>query len=578
MKATGILRLLLFFLLPVLSGCMAVEPSGVAPHGKAAGSHVDDDGGPVLPENEKLLHCGLEQANTIPEPLARVGLKAELAGKCFKAGIGGKCDTLLAEAAESAVSIREYWDRQGALLLVSMAYAEAGRFEEALGICEKIEKVDFKASALTLVAVRAKEAGREELSDGMLAAAVSLGLAMSYDFARERTLMSIVQDLAAAGEYDHALASAAMMEGGYLKDCALEEIACRQVDEGLYDRAGKIIRAALRADHVVRVLHAMAERRIAEGGKSMASSTLARLVREAKKLEMKEDSLMWLVKAAGGYLELGRKEKAVDLLSKARAGAKGIRDARVKVDILAAAAQALGQAGRGQMAVNALMDALAVAQTQEADVFRDMLLSRIAAAYASIGQYASAMRLIETMGDGTVMDNALVDIAVQYAREGSYEDAVMVALSLAEPDNRVAALSVIVNGLLAGGRADEAHAAALQMDGGSEKAEALLAVAQAHLESGGTQKQAAVLEEAAAAAALVSDGPTGDDIMTRIVMMFFNGGMRVSGLDVLVRAGPAVKASVLGRLVEAGNLPHGFAQEIIGRLSCGKGGHGHKVL
>ncbi|MFH1437252.1 MAG: hypothetical protein ABIJ56_16205 [Pseudomonadota bacterium] len=578
MKATGVLRLLLFFPLLLPSGCTAVEPSGEAPRGKTGGSHVDDNAGPVLSENEELLDCGLEQAALVPGPLMRVGLMVELTGTCLKAGIGGKCDAMLAAAAESAVSIREFWDRQGALLLVSTAYAEAGRFDDAFGICEKIEKVDFKASALTLAAVKARGAGREELADGMLAAAVSLGLVMANDFARERTLMGIVQDLAAAGEYDHALAAAAMMEDGYLKDCALEEIACRQVDEGQYGRAGKIIRAASRAEHVVRVLHAMAESQIEEGRKSMASSTLAVLVREAGKLEMKEDTLMWLVKAAGGYIELGRKEKAVDLLSKAHAGAKGIRNERLKVGILAAAAEALGQAGRKHKAGKALMDALAVAQRQEADVFRDMLLSRIAAAHAAIGEKAGAMSLIETMGDGTIVGNAVFDLAVQYAREGSYEDAMMVALSLAEQDNRAAALSVIAAGLLAGGRADLAHAAARLMDDGSEKAEALLAVAKAFLEGGGTGKPGAVLEEAAAAAAGVFDGPTRDDIMTRIVLMFFDGGMRGPGLDVLERAGPAVKASVLGRLVEAGNLPDGFALEIIGRLSCGHGGHGRNVL
>lgn len=575
MKTRKIIDPKLFVMLLFLPACVGMDQGASGKGGKRARTRTVSKAGPSAPLNEELLDCGLQKANTIPEPLERIGLIVELAGSSFKAGIGKKCDAILDGAASEAASIKEYWDRQAALLLVSNAYAEAGRFDDFLAVCDRIEKLEYRVSALTLAAVKAKAAGKEELSDGMLASAVSLGLTISYDFARERTLMGIVQDMAAAGEHDHALAAAAMMEAGYLKDCALEEIAFRLVEEGHYNRANKIIRAASEADHVVRVMRAMAEKQIMDGKAALAAATLARLVRETRKLERKEEILHWLVIAAGMYTDIGQNEKAAGLLMKVKAVVKNIEDARVKVGIMADAAKELARAGRRQAALTMLTDAQSVAQLQEPDVFRDMLFSKIAATRSSVGDKAGAMRLIETMGDNAIIDSALVDLAVQYSEEGSHGNAMITALSIVEPDNRAAAFSAIAEGLLAEGRAGEAHAAALRMDGGMEKAELLLAVAGSYAAKGDAEKT--VLHEAAAAAVQVSDKPTRADLTAMIVLMMLEWGMRDDALDVLERAGPMVMALVIGRLVETGVSPDGRFRGIMGRLKCGKGGHGHNV-
>ncbi len=568
-----ILLPIIFLALMLQASCMGLENACFVPDTAAYDAGDDEDVRPARTAQGvegDLLDCAMEKTGAIPDIYERVGVMLEIARGCDGERVGGKCDAVLAGAEETAASIGGLRDRQSALLQVAMARADGGAYDEALALCGKLEPEDFKAGGLTHAAVKAREAGRDDLADEILSAAAAVGLGMPFDTARERVLMGVVQDLAAAGQHEQALAVAGMMDNGDLKDSAVEAIALGLIDDGQSKRAEKIIGVISDANRVCGVLDAAARRLIGEGRQGAAGAVIARLAAAAGKMESVEDGLFWRTAAALSYAELGNREKAAELLLIAREGAKEIEDARVRVSLLTDIAEALGRAGMKKMAQKALLEALSIAEAQEGSLFRDMLLSDVAAGHGAIGDFESALHIIETMGDDHVINGSLAGLSMRYAKEGLYDDAMMIASSLADPGERSAALVVIAMRLIGEDRLGKALAAIKKMGRGIEKADALLEAARACLEAGEVSRMRSALAEAALEARRISDGRARQDVIAGIVLTSFEGGAADLGIELLAQSGPGVKAIVLGRLAADSDVSKELIPSIMIRLHCGK--------
>lgn len=535
----------LFLALVLHAGCAGLESAYYVPDMPGYDAEEDQDDLPAratLGMEWDLLSCAVEKAGAVPDPNERVGVLLEIAADCNEKLVGGMCDAILAEAEETAAAISGLRDRQIALLKVAMARADGGAYDEALALCGKLEIEDFKAIGLTHAAVRAGQAGRHELADEILSSAVSVGLGMPFDAARERVLLIVAQDLAEAGRTEEALAVSGMMKTGDMRNSAMEGVALALIEAEEWKRADKVIARVKDANRVCDLLDAMAGRLIAKGRHAAAVAVLEKLVKAAARLESPESGLTWRTRAAMGYVGLGNRDKALEFLLHARTAADEIDDTRAAVSLLT--------------------------DISEGSLFRDMLLSDVAAGHAAIGDFASALHLVETMGDEEVINGSLADLSMRYAKTGLYDDALMTITSLADPGERSAALVVIAMRLIGEGRLGKALEAIRRMSGGIEKADALLEAAKACLEAGEVSRMRSALAEAALEALRISDPAARRDVLAGIVLTSFEGGAADLGLEVLAKSGPGVKAVVLGRLATGGGASKDLIPSVMTRLHC----------
>jgi serine protease Do len=121
--------------------------------------------------------------------------------------------------------------------------AEAGQFDLALQIAQKIEVAWHRSSALAEVAAAMAKAGQTERADQ----AFRLALKIAYEDASDRSwaLRDIAEAMAKAGQFDRALQIAQKIGDALVRSLALRKIAEAMAEAGQTERANQAFQLAL---------------------------------------------------------------------------------------------------------------------------------------------------------------------------------------------------------------------------------------------------------------------------------------------------------------------------------------------
>jgi tetratricopeptide (TPR) repeat protein len=297
-----------------------------------------------------------------------------------------------------------------------LASAEQNPNSCALIVAKTIDDDIDKARVFANVAGNYAQIGQTEKAIQVLSQAMETANAIEHDFHKAGVLVDI--------------------SGAYIKS--------RQAD-----RAGQVLSQAMETAKKIEldslkayVLNNISDTYIKLGQHDNASHVLA----EELKIVMdydplislgREEKINELYDIAGRYAEVGRKEKAAQILSLALELADKVTAPSPRIHLFSNIAGKYAEAGQKEYASQLLNYALNLSMEGSSDYFTVLSVTEIASKYAQIGQtekaiqvLSQAMDIINKLDEDSMMINALVDIAGKYI-DIAYNEKATLALSRA---------------------------------------------------------------------------------------------------------------------------------------------------
>ena len=389
-------------------------------------------------------------------------------------------------------------------------------------------------------------------------------------------LAQLAEELAEAGEYEHAVRAAGQAEAATRSVSDLKwraeilvQIAAVLARAGQHKRAGKIIDSigdpGLGAETLVRIAGVLA----ATGNHERAAEVAAQAVALSRTTASPGRQAQALARVAEGLAQSGQHEQAVRFAGQAEAIARTIPDRYQREEALVWVAEALAGTGqREQAAIAAEYGGMIAGSTPDPDGLAETLV-KVAEALAAAGHHGQAARvarqaeMIAHSNPGAFWRaEALAWVAEALVRAEQYEQAEAIARSAVSPVRRAEALARVAEALAGAGQHERAVMAAKQAEaiagtipGAFRQAESLVRITGALAEAG-------KYEEAEAAARSILDPVRRAEALARVEGTLAGAGQRwraarVAGqAEAIARhfASPVRRANALARVAE------GFAE------------------
>ena len=365
-----------------------------------------------------------------------------------------------------------------------------------------------KLGILTRIAGEYAAIGQNDKAEELLAQALPLVQAISNDCDKSEPIAAIAGQYAKAGQQAKAkeLLDQAIRVANAAKNCLshndvvenLADIQNRYVQEGQYDLALQTVRGLNNENEVFKIygLSLIAHHFADTGQVDKSSALLTEIVKVAQSLKDAHAQAFALARSAVEYAKAGQNAQAIELLNQAMKVAPTINNTNEgKSNVLVGIARGYAQVGQTDQAIKALDQALPIAKTmsnpdfkfhalgeiavqyaavnQKAKAteifgqlqsmlqtgepaFKSISLSSLAHFYANSGQYEQALRIAQTIKDVQEKAGALSRIAGHYARKGQFESALQVAQTISDANHKAGALSEIVRSYAEAGQLDQA--------------------------------------------------------------------------------------------------------------------------
>lgn len=402
---------------------------------------------------------------------------------------------------------------------ISRRYADRGEFERAVEIADTLNDPYTRDQTLASIAVKCAADRQED-------AAFEL-IETLEDFSHQATALSqIAIAYANAGEFDRAVEIADGMEDN---SATLAEIASQCASKGEYERAFEIV----------------------------------------ERLDFPGYAALALTRIADSYIQAGRVDEAVELLSQALDEAAAIDAGDEKATTLSEIALKFADAGQAEKSTVILSQALAVALKSE-EIYKDTALSQIAASHSRLKQYDLAVKVAEkiddvyqatatlislaviehddearqteslqllsdaydliredvpeTQRDETQHNNLLALLAVRYADFGHADHALKTAQSIGVPDEKFQTMAAVAVSHAQSGNYDQALASARGIDEESYRANALLRISRAMITADAKERGIELLSETAASSRKLSRASDRVHILTEAAAAYTDAG------------------------------------------------------
>ncbi len=407
---------------------------------------------------------------------------------------------------------------------ISRQDAESDLLSAAAYLAERITSVDGHAEAMTAVVPLFLQKANVDL-------AAELSNTVDDPFTRDRLLILVAEKCAEMADDEYAMQLADAVEDHGLQGQGFERIALRQSARGDFDLAHEM---SNRLDHSDGVLAGIAVNQAAKGLESEANKTieeisfpgaavtalheialdslhrgetenaveyLERSLGKAQDIEQAEEKARAYCDIGNGFIETGRKDKAIETFDKAKSTAETI-DSMHRDGFLALAALGFLHAGSVDLADRTLD--LVVDKTQMASC----LLGYSREFWGrderdeAIESLEEALAILESQHERETRDSRgrfklFTQIAAQFAGFEKAERAIEIAEKIKDETERISALSQVAAILTIRKEDEQARHAFRAIDGDGDRVFALIGMSDAKMRNDDREGALAFLTEAA---------------------------------------------------------------------------------
>lgn len=369
--------------------------------------------------------------------------------------------------ADAAAALGEIAERQ-AWIAASTEYADAltavGRRDEAVALLSTAHNASFalgaedqlKAGVAIAQSLAAMDAAQE--AGSVYTATRAIASQIENAVARQDALAKLATSMATLGRLDEAYNQIATLpqdeEGGLasIKARAFRELANVASEQSDFATAQKAIKAITFG---LPYYSAIARSDVAQHAVKAQRPALAReLLEQAERLARADTDGYFgagaLRDVAEGWSDLGERSKALSLFKDAVELTDKARSPQHKARAISRIATVMADAGLAEESWAYLEESISTNRTETSDVMRRYSFYEIAGSAAFVGDFETALALIDEVPDekfgsaGSLRAAALRDLAWGQARYGDIEQAAQTARSIGSPRERVQALCRIV--------------------------------------------------------------------------------------------------------------------------------------
>jgi predicted negative regulator of RcsB-dependent stress response len=376
-------------------------------------------------------------------------------------------------------------DKSRLLKRIAAAYAEIGKYDQALKITNVLKKPYGRAKSLTEIASCCLKAGEKDKACNFLSQALQVSKTIKDDFIKSESLERTAVKYAEAGQFDQALQIANTINRACYKASALAEIASNYAKVSQMDKASEILFQAFEAakqednsaianDNLTEIAVKYAE--IGQYGQALqvantigstrlkaealggiaanmkpeqtekSADILSKSLQEAKKIEDAKLQAVTSGRIAIKFAQTGQYDQALQI-------ANTIKKPVYKAGILTKVASNYAQAGQKDKAADILYQASEAAVEADSDLSIFLSGTMIASNYIKIGQkdracfiLSKVLPLADAMSNEDLKNAMLANTVAKYAQAGQYNQALQIAKEITIPASKADAfVSIIIN-------------------------------------------------------------------------------------------------------------------------------------
>lgn len=322
------------------------------------------------------------------------------------------------DALKTAQRMEEGWGQSNALQIIAEAYAQVGDVTNAMHIAEKIEQGEYQAQALIMIGKAQVKHGTMQVARRTFAQALQTAQIANWQPSYAQALGMIASSLATTKDFERAFQIARSIPRKPHRAHALQAIAQMQANVKDYEAARK---TAQEIDPefkelVQGVLEAIASNQAQAKEFEAVAITLQAIEDVGHRSHVME-------KISLAYASGGEYSDALRI-------AKGIEDLFVRANTLGTIAIMQSQSGANQDAQATFAETFHVIQDIE-DLFTRANAQRLLAeAYAVIGDFDSAFQIGWSIKANFIQQKALVVIASTQVEQAQFEAAVQTSIKL----------------------------------------------------------------------------------------------------------------------------------------------------
>ncbi|MEQ8539141.1 MAG: hypothetical protein RIB93_17020 [Coleofasciculus sp. D1-CHI-01] len=326
-----------------------------------------------------LLNSALQLTQTTTDEPAKLAFLTDIASQYTAASQKDKAADIVAQIEQLRETVDLNYFRQGSILdTLTEVYAELGNLEQALGIVNRAEDANFKASALTNIAQSYRKFGQENQAIELLDRAAKIADINSH------TLAKIAQQYWQTGQEDKATQIAINLPDA--NQDVLVDIISQKAKRGDYSQALQLVPFFKGMERKVFAPKHIAEQYV-EGG---SSEPLSDIVATIKDTESRETFLGTI---AANYIKNDQYDAALTIV-------EAINDAYYKAAVLTQLSLHYTASGDNNQATALLAQATEIAKNTDDYITIHPLLKKvsiltaIAGLYQAIGQQEKAAEVL----------------------------------------------------------------------------------------------------------------------------------------------------------------------------------------
>jgi tetratricopeptide (TPR) repeat protein len=492
------------------------------------------------------LACSLYAAGSVEDPAERAEVLIDIAGTFIETGKLDEVHAILSQAYGDVLACDTDWFlKQGLLVLIASRYGEAGQFDRAFSVAEAIANTEFRAAALTRVAVTLAARGEDVLASETVDRAVEEAKTVEGEFSIARTLFGIFEELLNAGMDGEAQKVAMAVEDDYFRSLILEELAIALSDAGRCDEALAAAEGITLPIGRVLTLNAVAARLHAQGRQKDVGLVLSQSLKVARTIEHDRGRVWYLIELGGRMGALGEKEKAMALLGEQLLKARKNKDPDKRVHLLCEIAGGYALSGETAKAREILASAHRIADMQVTGDFRDMELAKVAVTYVDIGSIDKGLGMVKDLEDDLVADSARVQIAFILLQRSRIEPALDMALAIGDSSRRDYVLGEVLVKMAERGECDRAFYLTDMIEEVDLELRVLTGIARFYAVGGEDYSAVVVLSRAADSARGMMEGRQRAERLADIVGLYLQIDLAQKALENIKQSTASEKAWVL---------------------------------
>ncbi|PYT01070.1 MAG: hypothetical protein DMF63_05250 [Acidobacteria bacterium] len=289
---------------------------------------------------------------------------------------------------------------------ISLTDAESNLLSCAAFLSERITSVDGHAEAMTAIVPLYLQKQNVDL-------AAELSNTVDDPYTRDRLLTLVAEKCAETADDEYALQLANAIEDQGLRSQAFERVALRQAARGEFDQARAV---ADTVDHFDGILAGIAVNEVRRGLHDAANETLAGITYPGAAVTALHEMALESIAAEDA-------EKATGFLEKAIEKAEEIEQPEEKSRAFCDIGNGFIDAGRKDKAIESFDKAKSSAETIES-MHRDMYLSLAAQGFVHAGSLELADRTLDIVSDKTQMASALLGYSREFWKQDDRTEAI----------------------------------------------------------------------------------------------------------------------------------------------------------